>query len=363
MTPILYRLSTGLVWIQRDCPCKDASLCRPVNATVEKEVFIFSLKKENWRSYDWDCVTTIVAAGYLDDELMCFAHSKQARVVFIANFPVQNLTSEAARHQWVAEKVQYAKENFLDGINVDFESDIPGNKPAEKKGLTQLIQELAESFRKTFVKPQVSIDVAWSPECIDLRCYDYAALVDAADLSFVMAYDERSQVFDECIAWANSASNNTYHGLVNYLKLGVPSHKLILGLPWYGYDYPCIKYSKDNKCDIKKTPFRGVECSDAAGTQIGYTYIMGRLDASFSGRLWDEDALSPYFSYKNDKGEIHQVWYDDSMSLSLKIHMVDTHKLAGTGMWEADDVDYTDTPRAKQQRDSMWATFPKRKLL
>lgn len=59
---------------------------------------------------------------------------------------------------------------------------------------------------------QVSIDVAWSPECIDLRCYDYAALVDAADLSFVMAYDERSQVFDECIAWANSASNNTYHG-------------------------------------------------------------------------------------------------------------------------------------------------------
>lgn len=45
----------------------------------------------------------------------------------------------------------------MDGINVDFESDIPGNKPAEKKGLTQLIQELAESFRKTFVKPQVSL--------------------------------------------------------------------------------------------------------------------------------------------------------------------------------------------------------------
>ena len=59
---------------------------------------------------------------------------------------------------------------------------------------------------------QVSIDVAWSPDCIDLRCYDYAALAENSDLSFIMAYDERSQIFDECMAWANSPFNNTYHG-------------------------------------------------------------------------------------------------------------------------------------------------------
>jgi di-N-acetylchitobiase len=37
-------------------------------------------------------------------------------------------------------------------------------------------------------------DVAWSPNCIDGRCYDYAALGSIADLVFVMAYDMRSQV-------------------------------------------------------------------------------------------------------------------------------------------------------------------------
>jgi di-N-acetylchitobiase len=46
-------------------------------------VFIFSLKKENWPKYDWDRVTTIVEAGYHDDALVCHAHSKGARVVFI----------------------------------------------------------------------------------------------------------------------------------------------------------------------------------------------------------------------------------------------------------------------------------------
>jgi di-N-acetylchitobiase len=148
------------------------------------------------------------------------------------------LTDKHARSQWVAEKVQYARENFLDGINVDFESDIPGDKPKEKKGLTLLMQELNTAFKKAFphsqvrtsngfeavsfchsvallcsiVAYQVSIDVAWSPKCIDLRCYDYAALAAAADLSFVMAYDERSQIFGDCVAWSNSPMNSTLYG-------------------------------------------------------------------------------------------------------------------------------------------------------
>ena len=59
---------------------------------------------------------------------------------------------------------------------------------------------------------QLTIDVAWSPACIDKRCFDYVSLADIADFIFIMAYDERSQVFGPCVAWANSALNMTLWG-------------------------------------------------------------------------------------------------------------------------------------------------------
>jgi len=57
------------------------------------------------------------------------------------------------------------------------------------------------------------MDVAWSPACIDKRCYDFTSLADIADFVFIMAYDERSQIFGPCVAWANSPLNMTLWGI------------------------------------------------------------------------------------------------------------------------------------------------------
>ena len=59
---------------------------------------------------------------------------------------------------------------------------------------------------------------------------------------FVMSYDEQSQMWGEgrCEARPNSPLVQTFSGVRKYLQLGVPPTKLILGLPWYGYRYPCL---------------------------------------------------------------------------------------------------------------------------
>ena len=64
---------------------------------------------------------------------------------------------------------------------------------------------------------QLTIDVAWSPACIDKRCFDYVSLADVADFIFIMAYDERSQVHGPCVAWANSPFNMTSWGTLLYV--------------------------------------------------------------------------------------------------------------------------------------------------
>lgn len=58
--------------------------------------------------------------------------------------------------------------------------------------------------KKALASFQVTVDVAWSPDCIDLRCYDNVGLAEASDFLFVMAYDEQSQIFGDCTARANS---------------------------------------------------------------------------------------------------------------------------------------------------------------
>ena len=33
-------------------------------------------------------------------------------------------------------------------------------------------------------------------------------------------------------------------GVKEYIDMGIPSKKLVLGVPWYGYVYPCINYTE-----------------------------------------------------------------------------------------------------------------------
>lgn len=42
---------------------------------------MFDVGQKTWKSYDWSQITTVATFGKYDSELMCYAHSKGARVV------------------------------------------------------------------------------------------------------------------------------------------------------------------------------------------------------------------------------------------------------------------------------------------
>ncbi|XP_064602320.1 di-N-acetylchitobiase-like isoform X2 [Liolophura sinensis] len=341
------------------CPCEDPSLCQPITAIPKKEVFVFSVTdlSDVWSKYDWAVVTTVVTAGYVDDQLMCLAHSKGARIVTIVNFsPTKELANSTLRDKWVAKQVTLVQKHFLDGVNFDFEDEIPRDKPDYRDGYTSLVAETRKALKALNPYTQVTVDVAWSPAHIDSRYYDYRGLALASDFLFVMSYDERSQIFGACVAAANSGYTTTLSGLMLYLDvLKVGASKLVLGVPWYGYDYPCTKLYSNNTCEIPHYPFRGVNCSDAAGRQYNYNIVIETLKNSTTGRLWDENSKSPYFNFKSTTDDqMHQMWYDDPESLTIKYKLVTTLNLRGAGMWQADALDYSNTTQAAEQRKQMW---------
>uniref|UniRef100_A0A3B4ZLK3 Di-N-acetylchitobiase n=1 Tax=Stegastes partitus TaxID=144197 RepID=A0A3B4ZLK3_9TELE len=323
------------------CPCERPELCRPIREERDFEVFVFDVGGKTWNSYNWSVVTTVATFGKYDAELMCHAHSKGARVV---------LKGETA---WITDKVNLAKTQFMDGINIDLEQAVEEGS-AEYYALTDLVKETTEAFHREIPGSQVSFDVAWSPKCIDKRCYDYVTIAESCDLVFVMSYDEQSQILGDCIAMANAPLQQTLNAYDQYLDLNIDPKKLVMGVPWYGYDYPCLNLSQDGICSIAKVPFRGVPCSDAAGKQKTYKWIMKQVNSSSSGRMWDDKQQAPYFNYKDQNGQIHQVWYDDPQSICPKADAVKSKGLRGIGMWNGNILDYSDDPVTRQQTEMMW---------
>ncbi|XP_053712764.1 di-N-acetylchitobiase [Synchiropus splendidus] len=355
MSPfVLLMLSWMMVAVRAgDCPCESPQLCQQIRAEREFEVFVFDVGKKTWKWYDWDLVTTVAMFGEYDAELMCYAHSKGARVVLKGDVPLSNMVDPGNRTAWITEKLNLAKSQFMDGINIDIEQAVDENSP-EYFALNSLVKETTEMFHQEIPGSQVSFDVAWSPKCIDKRCYDYVTIAESCDLVFVMSYDEQSQITGDCIAMANAPIAQTTEAYDLYLNLSVDRNKLLVGVPWYGYDYPCINFSLEGVCTIPKVPFRGAPCSDAAGKQKPYSWIVKQINSSISGRLWDDNQKAPYFNYKDPTGQIHQVWYDDPESLCLKANLVKLKGLRGIGMWNGNILDYSDDPVARQQTAMMW---------
>ncbi|XP_018589751.2 di-N-acetylchitobiase isoform X1 [Scleropages formosus] len=352
----LLLLTTSFVSLRShgaSCPCEKEELCKPITGQKDYEVLVFDVGGTDWKYYDWDMVTTVAIFGKYDPNLMCFAHSKGARVVLKGDVPVSDIVDPKNRTAWITEKVNLAKAQFMDGINIDIEQEVGKNSP-EYYALTALVEESTETFHREIPGSQVSFDVAWSPDCIDKRCYDYTAIAKSCDFIFVMSYDEESQIWGDCIAMANAPYIKTLIGYEQYLMLNIDPQKIVMGVPWYGYDYPCLKLSEEGVCSIPKVSFKGAPCSDAAGRQIPYSTIMKQVNNSMTGRLWDPFQLAPYYNYKAEDGTIHQVWYDDPLSISLKTQNVWLLGLRGTGMWNGDLLDYSDNSIAREQTQAMW---------
>lgn len=357
------------------CPCRNASWCIPANVDspqVRPEVFIFQVEVSNWKFYPWDVLTTVALFGGVPPvEMVCHAHEHGVRVVTGAPYPSSELGNDTYLNAtFIPSMIASVESIYADGCNFDFEDPL---SPEQAPQLTRVVALTAAALKARFGSAfQVTIDVAWSPNCIDGRCYDYRALADATDFSFVMAYDMRSQVFlppgQPCLAGPNSPLPLVAQGLANFTALGIPPGRLVLGTPWYGYVYPCVGDLPPSTldCPIVSVPFRGANCSDAAGREYDYSWIMetaSSRNATTPVRRNDSQAALS-FNFVGAPGQggpgnpnatLYQVWFDGPETLSSKYSLAKGMGLRGVGMWNADTLAYSSTnPAVQAQVRAMW---------
>jgi len=62
-------------------------------------------------------------------------------------------------------------------------------------------------------------------------------MAEHMDTLFIMGYDSQDNIIT---ASASSPLNVITTGVENYLKMGIPKEKLVLGVHWASYRYPCV---------------------------------------------------------------------------------------------------------------------------
>ncbi len=365
----LLLLSIVVFISESSCPCDNVRWCDtiegpPIQSGKEIYGFLGSWVNANTlplgKDFNWTHVTTIAWADR--DEIMCLAHQHGARAVIGAP-TIENLTALADsqnRREWIQNALDLVLQNYRDGMVFDYENPLPIHS-VEGHIYATLIAETRIIFHQVNPSLQITTCVPWSPHNIDGRAYPFRKLAKASDALYVMDYDTRSQIFDACIAGANAPLSGMISGLTEWFNLGIPASKLILGVPWYGYRYRCLSGTQMNDvyCPIESVPFRGVNCSDAAGKQIAHGDALKIIRTTGAVVTRDESTQSLFFNTMEESDDgtgpaVHQYWIEDPDLLRQKYAWARRQGMAGVGPFVFRNLDPINEP---QESQAMWSIF------
>lgn len=109
---------------------------------------------------------------------------------------------------------------------------------------------------------------------------------------------------------------NEVRRVVEYALTEIPSEKINLGIPNYGYDWAL--------------PYRQ---GSSRATAISLQYAVQLAIENDVPIEFDPVAMSPFFHYTKD-GIEHEVWFEDVRSLREKFSLIADYDLRGAGYWQ-----------------------------
>jgi spore germination protein YaaH len=174
--------------------------------------------------------------------------------------------------------------------------------------------------------PGAHLTVALHQNASDAQVATIAPVVDRL---FVMAYDYhwRGSAVAGAVAPLAGPGGDVTATVARFVEAAGPA-KTILGVPYFGYDWPVAFQGPG--ADVS-TPI-----GDYGGSwSVGYDAALDFLDAHGSVEpRWDPTTSSPWFTYRDAKNDTYrQVWYEDARSLAAKYDLAKEAGVAGVGIW------------------------------
>lgn len=143
------------------------------------------------------------------------------------------------------------------------------------------------------------------------EAHNYALAGNAANLTLLMTY-EWGYAYGPPMA---VAPINNVERVISYGVSEIPSQKILMGIPMYGYDWP-LPFIKGETTAVSLSPQQAIELALRTGSEISY----------------DNNSQAPYFYYSQDNIQ-HVVWFEDASSVFTRTELITKYNLSGGGFW------------------------------
>lgn len=215
----------------------------------------------------------------------------------------------------------------LDGVNIDFEY-IPSNDIL-KENFSQFVEKYSQIVKAKKPDSYITVSVLASSERFN-RIYDIGRLAAATDGIFMMAYDfyypgsEKAGPSAPLYGFNNGRGPFWYDvstAVEDFLSVA-PAEKIIMGVPYYGWNYPAVNPKPKAERTAGLRSFATTQEKVSENQLLSTTPVGG----------WDDDAKVSWRGYWDEFGW-HMVYMEDEKSLSLKYDFIKEKRLAGVGIW------------------------------
>lgn len=219
------------------------------------------------------------------------------------------LENEMVQEQLISDLIKVLRDKGYGGVNIDFEYVYPMDKELYNAFLKKVTDRLHEEdfIVLTALAPKVREDQMGTL----YEAHDYDFHGGVADYVILMTY-EWGYTYGPPMA---VAPLNQVERVIQYAVTAIPSKKILMGIPNYGYDFT-LPYQQGRPAkSISNTA--AINLAVEKGVEIKF----------------DPVAKAPYFYYKDDNGSLHIVWFEDARSIQAKLDLVSKYNLGGVSYW------------------------------
>ncbi|KYP80313.1 glycosyl hydrolase family 18 protein [Ferroacidibacillus organovorans] len=253
-------------------------------------------------------------SGTINEQVVQMCHARGIKVWAV----VDNGFSASETHAYLSyadrqtalihHLVTLAKQYHLDGLNLDFE----GLANADRFNYTHFVQQLATALRPH----HVALSVDLPPDIIygqNTGPYNHAALAKVVSKIVLMGYDQHWG--GDPYAGPTASLPWVSTGIKDMLITGVPSQKLVLGMPLYTQDWTLSKQGTV----LNSQP-------------LSLQQLQNLVSQVHAVPHWDA-ALGVHVLRYVVQGTIHEIWMEDERSLMLLADLIPKDHLAGGAVW------------------------------
>ena len=231
---------------------------------------------------------------------------------FEPNRTHEALSSYETRLSMIEQLLAYAKTFKLQGINIDFENVYT----KDKDNLVQFVREMTPLLHEANLVVSIDVTPKSSTEMWS-AFYDRKRLGESVDFMMVMAYDEH---------WASSPTAGSVSSLPwaeNSVRRiieedGVPSSKLILGMPLY---MRLWTEEPDDKGGVK-----------VSSKTLGMAAAQKIVQEKKLKPVFSEETGQHYVEYPEGTA-LKRIWIEDASSIRARAELVEKLGLAGVASW------------------------------